>query len=68
MQNYVYLNEYFETFALVSKETLVQEPNQILVLPKVLQLPDLYPPHFYKLKKYSIRIINFLEYFKDLLN
>jgi len=66
---YIYLNEYFGTFALINKEMLVQVQNQKLVLLKVLQLPNLYPLHFYKLykQKYIIRIIKFLEHFQDLL-
>jgi len=66
---YIYLNEYFGTFVLINKEMLVQVQNQKLVLLKVLQLPNLYPLHFYKLykQKYIIRIIKFLEHFQDLL-
>ncbi|KYM88833.1 hypothetical protein ALC53_02598 [Atta colombica] len=63
---YIYLNEYFGTFALINKGMLVQVQNQKLVLLKVLQLPNLYPLHFYKLykQKYIIRIIKFLDLLK----
>jgi len=49
--SYIYLNGYSEMFAPISKETSVREQNQVLVLPKVLQLLDLYFVHFYKLNK-----------------
>jgi len=44
----VYLNGYFEMFDLTNKETSVQGPNQVPVLPRVLQLSDQCPLHFWK--------------------